>query len=230
MNLNDYETNYLPYEKAIKTDTRTFCQYYLSLFRTKHLLVFSFYTKNGHNLKIIKIFLFFFSFIIHFTVNALFFNDSTMHQIYEDEGTFNFVYNLPQIIYSAIISGVINGLIKFLALSEKNIIELKNIEKIENLNNSIKELFHTLKIKFTFFFIISFIILSTFGYYIICFCGVYINTQIHLIKDTVFSFTTSLIYPFGIYLLPAIFRSIALKDRKEKSKICFNFYRILQFL
>ena len=230
MNLNDNEMNSLPYEEAIKIDKRTFCEFYFSLFRTNHILVFSFYTKNDHNSRIIKIFLFFFSFIIHFTVNALFFNDSTMHQIYVDEGTFNFIYNLPQIIYSAIISGAIRALINFLALSEKNIIALKRIKKIENLDNSVKELFLTLKIKFTFYFIISFIILTAFGYYIISFCGIYINTQIHLIKDTVFSFITSLIYPFGLYLLPAIFRIIALGDRKGNRKVCFIFYKILQFL
>ena len=40
-------------------------------------------------------------------MNAIFFNDETMHKIYEDEGSFNLIYNLPQIIYSSIISGVL---------------------------------------------------------------------------------------------------------------------------
>ena len=38
------------------------------------------------NSKIIKLCLFLFSFTLYFTVNALFFNDTTMHKIYDDQG------------------------------------------------------------------------------------------------------------------------------------------------
>ena len=53
------------------------------------------------------------------------------------------------------------------------------------------------------FFIISFIILVFFWFYEICFCGVYVNTQLHLIKDSVISFGLSLVYPFSIYFTPS---------------------------
>ena len=39
---NDYEMNNLPYEEAIKIDKRTYWEYYLSLIKTKELLIFSF--------------------------------------------------------------------------------------------------------------------------------------------------------------------------------------------
>ena len=107
-----------------------------------------------------------------------------MHQIYEDEGSFNFIYQIPQIIYSSLISGIIDIIIKYLSLSEKNIIEIKNQKSKEEVTTKKKEIFRILKIKFALFFIISFLLLLFFMYYIICFCGVYINTQIHLIKDT----------------------------------------------
>ena len=107
---NDQELNSLKYKEAITNDKRTYVQYYLSLLRASHLLIFSFYQNDrDYNSRIIKIFLFFFFFCVHFTVNALFFNDSTMHKIYIDEGSFNFIYQIPQIIYSALISGVIKG-------------------------------------------------------------------------------------------------------------------------
>ena len=47
----------------------------------------------------IKICLLFFNFALNFTINALFFTDETMHKIIEDEGIFNFVYNLPITIF-----------------------------------------------------------------------------------------------------------------------------------
>ena len=106
--LNDKELNLLIYKSEILFDKRTFTQYYFSLLRTGHLFIFSFYcNKKDYNVQIIKIFLFFFFFDVHFVVNALFFNDNTMHQIYEDEGSFNFIYQIPQIIYSSLISGII---------------------------------------------------------------------------------------------------------------------------
>ena len=98
-NNSDYELNELSYESAVKIDKRTFFQYYLSLLRIKHLLFFSFYPSFDYNSQILKIFLFFFDFALSFMVNALFFNDDTMHKIYEDKGTFNIIYNIPQIFF-----------------------------------------------------------------------------------------------------------------------------------
>ena len=71
------------------------------------VMIFTFYTSDDYNSKIIKISLFLFSFSIYFTINALFFNDSTMHNIYEAKGSYNFIYQIPIILYSTIISGII---------------------------------------------------------------------------------------------------------------------------
>ena len=104
---NDYEINTLIYNKALLYDKRTYIEYYFSLLRIKHLIIFTFY-----NSTIIKICLLFFSFALYYTVNALFFTDSTMHKIYEDEGMFNIIYQIPQILYSSLISSAINSFYK----------------------------------------------------------------------------------------------------------------------
>ena len=225
---NDRELNSLSYKKALKIDKRTYIQYYLSLLKTNHLFLFTFINKTDHNSRIIKILLFFFYFSVHFTVNALFFNDKTMHKILEDEGKYNFIYQIPQIIYSSLISIFINAFVKFFALSERSILKLKNRKKNNNFESKKKRLFFILKIKFALFFVISFIFLLVFSYYVICFCGVYINTQTHLIKDSVISFGISLLYPFGIYLLPGIFRIFALKNKKKDRSIIYKISKILQ--
>ena len=72
MELDDEELNNLSYELALKKENRTFCQYYISLIRTKHLLIFSFFNKRDYNSRIIKIDLFVIGFAIYYTVNALF--------------------------------------------------------------------------------------------------------------------------------------------------------------
>ena len=117
MAFDDEELNSLTYDLAMKYDHRTYCEYYSSLIKTKHNLVFSFCYSNDYNSRIIKIDLFFIGFATYFSVNALFFNDDTMHKIYEDRGSFNFIYQLPQILYSSIISGILNALLKLLTLT-----------------------------------------------------------------------------------------------------------------
>ena len=111
-NYNDFELNTLNYKEALEIDKRTYFQYYISLLKTKHVFIFTFITRNDYNSFVIKICLFFFGFALYLTVNVLFFTDSTMHKIYEDKGKFNFVYQIPQIIYSTIISSIINFIIR----------------------------------------------------------------------------------------------------------------------
>ena len=185
----DFELNDLNYEKAIKIDNRKFSEYYISLVRTKHLLFYSFWPSFDYNSQIIKIYLFFFNFSLNLTVNALFFNDESMHKIYIEQGSFNFIYNIPQILYSAIISGFISGLISFLSQTSQNIIKLKQEAVKENALVKRDKTIKIIKIKYSLFFIINLIIIIIFCFYLACFCAVYKNTQIHLIKDTLICFS-----------------------------------------
>ena len=64
---------------------------------------------------------------MHYTINALFFNDSNMHQIYEDKGKYNISYQLPKILISSISSIVILRIMLItLILTDKNILQVKN--------------------------------------------------------------------------------------------------------
>ena len=224
---NDLELNILDYEEALKKDKRTFMDYYFSLLLTNHLLLFPF-LKNDYNSFIIKLDFFFFSFVLYFTVNALFFNDNTMHKIYEDEGSFNFIYQIPQIIYSSLISNILHTILKALSLSEKNILELKNEKDIKHLDKKSNDIVKYLSMKFRLYFILSSALLLFFWYYLSCFCAIYKNTQIHLIKDTVISFGLSLIYPLFLCLVPGIFRIPSLK--RKNNECMYKFSKAIQML
>ena len=163
-------------------------------------------------------------------MNALFFNDNTMHKIYEDKGKFQFIYQLPQIICSSIISIIFNTLLKLLALSEIDILILKSKKENKDINKKEEDLNKKLQIKFMLYFIISTILLLLFWYYLSMFCAIYKNTQLHLIKDTLISFGLSLIYPFGIYLLPGFFRIPSLSDKKGNRKYLYAISKILQMI
>ena len=229
-NLNDEELNSLEYTIALKIDKRTYFQYYWSLLKKKHLILFTFYPNNDYNLPSIKIFLFLVSFSLYFTINGFFFNDDTMHKINEDHGNFNLLFQLPQIFYSSIISAVINIILRQLSLSEKNILALK---KEQNYNKTLqysKGIKNCLANKFIIFFILSYLLLMFFWYFIACFCGVYVNTQIILIKDTLISFCLSMVYPFGLNLIPGFFRIPALRAAKNDKNFIYKISLIIALI
>ena len=187
----EFELNSLHYEEALKLDHRSYFEYYISLLKYNHPKLFSFAPFDDYNSKIIKKFLFFFSLYLDFTINALFFTDDTMHKIYEDKGKFNLLYQIPQIIYSTLISKIFDTIIKNLALSKDNITEVKK---------------HKVKIDL----------------------NIYINTQTHLIKDSMISLILSLLIPFVLYLFPGIFRIAALRVVKPTRKILYNLSLLLE--
>ena len=90
--LNDDELNDLDYEKAIELDKRSYFQYYFSLLKKKHLILFAFIPTNDYNLTAIKISLLLLSFSLYFTINGFFFSDETMNKINEDKGEFNIFF------------------------------------------------------------------------------------------------------------------------------------------
>ena len=219
--------NNLDYKDALKYDKRSYLEYYLSLIKQKQLIIFTFYTYNDYNAKILKISLFFFFLALYITVNALFFNDSTMHKIYVDKGKFDFIYNIPKILYSSIISTVINTIISNLSLTQKNVLKLRKDK--DEMKVKMKKIAKCLNIKFIILFISKFLFLLFFWYYISCFCSVYKNTQIYLFKDTLMSFGLSLLYPFGLSLIPGTIRIPSLRTENEL-ELAYKFSKILQLI
>ena len=224
---NDLELNSLNYVEALKLDKRKYCEYYLSLLRTKHILIFTFFQYKDYNSNTIKIYLFFFTFTINYVVSAMFYSDSTMHKIYVDDGYFDFTYQLPQMIYSFLISSILKSLLNILGTYESNILSIK--KEIISDEKMRKELFK-IKLKIILFFVITYTLLFFFWIYLGCFCAVYKNTQLHLFYDVISSFGISFIIPMFIYLLPGIFRIPSLKDKKGNRYLLFSFSKLLQYL
>ena len=224
---NDYELNFLFFKYALNYDKRTLLQYYISLLISKQPLIFSFYPYNDYNIIIVKIDLFFLTFSIHYFINALFFNESAIHKIYEEEGIYNIGYFFPSILYSFIISHILYISIKYLFLSERNISQINkenNEEKAKEISEKVKKV---LVIKYIFFYVLSFIFLIFLWYYLSSFSAVYKNTQIFLIKNCLICFFISLLFPFFINVFPSIFRNYSLKKRKE---CIYKFSIVLQYI
>ena len=159
-------------------------------------------------------------------VNALFFNDSMMHKIFESKNELNFLYMIPYILYSTIISNIIICITNSLSLSEKNLLEFKQERNKDNLKAKTIIVIKILIIKYIIFFIISILFLIFFWYYLSCFCAVFTNTQIYLIKNTLISILISVIYHIIICLFPCLFRICALKG--VSGKLLYNISQYIQ--
>ena len=175
-----------------------------------------------------KLIYFFIGFTIEYTLNALFYDDDTMHKIYESKGDFDLDTQLPIAIYSTLISIILNYPLNFLALSNDAIINFKQNSTKNMIMEKTKVLNNNLLSKFVIYFIISFLLLLFFWYYLSMFGVIYKNTQIHLLKDTLISFGLSLIIPFIFYLLPGLFRIPSLSSENKKRECLYNFSKFLQ--
>ena len=216
VNFNDFEMNSFTYQEALKYDKREYIQYYKSLLKTKHPIIFGFVPINDYNTMIIKVCLFFLSFCIYYAINAVFITDSTIHKLFEDGGSYNLVYSLPQIIYSFAIAHIITIILKFAFLSERNIIQIKKEDSLDSAKSLVDKVKRTLIIKYIIFFVAGIIFLIFFWYYLSSFGAVFQNSQIYLVKKTLMSFLISLIYPFVINLLPGFLRMPSLKNNSKE--------------
>ncbi len=81
MKYTDYELNSMTFKNALAYDKRSYIQYYLSLLRTKHILISAIMPSYDYNSRISKIYLFLFSFALYYCINALFFINNTVHDI-----------------------------------------------------------------------------------------------------------------------------------------------------
>ena len=181
-------------------------------------------------MKIVKIDLFLFNFALFYLINALFFNDDTMHKIYKNKGDLDIIGQLPNIIYSFIISTFFSYILEMLALTEGIILQLKKIRWKKEMKRKIIIINNRIKLKFLLYFIISTIFLMLFWYYLSIFCAIYVNTQLHLIKDSILSFILSFFEPLGTYLIPGLFRIPALSNKYNNRYILYKFSKLLQTL
>ena len=205
-------------------------RYYCDLIRTKHLIISTFVPIDDYNLVSVKISSFLLQFSLHISINALFFTDKTMHLIYTSNGKMDLKYQIPQIIYSSLISTFVNAIIRLLSISETNILLIKREKTLEMSNKIAEDEKFKVKIKLIFFFIVSFILSAFFWYFLSCFCAVYKNTQKLLVKDSLFCFCISMLYPFGLNLLPGCFRIPALRAKNRDKKSLYKFSYALSFI
>jgi len=227
-NINDYELNTLPYKEALLYDKRDILGIYFSILRKNHPLLFSFIPNGDYNTMVIKLDIFILKFGICSAINALFFTESTIHKIYADKGSYKLGFYLPKIILSFLFTHIIIIILKYIFLSERNILNVKKKQTYDEANNEADKAKRCLIIKYIIFYITGTAFLVLFWFYLSSFCAVYQNTQIFLIINTFISLGISFLYPCIINFLPSILRKISLNN--TNNECMYKTSKVLQII
>ena len=154
-------------------------------------------------------------------LNVFFFSDDSMHKLFLNYGKYDFIQQIPQITYSTIISQIIEVFLCFLSLTDNYIYQIKSYF-LRGKAYKIPKIIKIIKIKLIFFYVFTFIFFVIYWYIISVFCGVYRNTQITFIKDSIISFSICLIYPFIFYFISASLRVYSLRNPNKNLKYLYK--------
>ena len=223
---NDYELNHMNYNEALLYDKRTYFQYYLSLIKTGNQLYFTFILKTDYNPILLKATIFVLSFSLLFLFNTLLFGEVSII----NKKNYSISYQMPQIIYSVILSAILTGITKYFVLPEENIAELRYVKVKEMLNAQIIKFKNKTSCKHILYFLVDFILLLFIWFYVSLFCAVYRNTQNFLIEIVFISLAFYLLYPFVLAIAPICLRIPSLKSEKRNKQCFFKLSKIIAAL
>ena len=222
--LTDYELNDLDYEEALELDNRNFLKIYWYLLKREHIILFTFFNWNDYNFFSIKLSKLFLSICSDMAFNVFFFSDESMHKTYETGGEHDWVGQLAQMVYSTIISQILQIFVNYLTMTDIHYYQLKELKKNNNINGKeALSVIKCIKIKIIAYFSSTFLMFLFFWYSCSAFCAVYANTQGIFIADSYTSFLMELLYPFVLYLAPTALRILSLKVKEKKNlKILYS--------
>ena len=216
--------------EVIKKDKRKFCNYFSDKIKSNMMIVNTFVEDEPLKPKPIKILLLILDVELYFVVNALFFNEEFVSDIFHSNKKENFLSFIPRCIdrciYITLVGVIINYLIEYFFIEEKIIKDILKREK-ENLTilkyeitQVIKNIFN----RFIYFTIISFIISLFSFYHISCFNNIYPHMTSEWIKSSIFIILIKQIIGILIIFIESIIRYISFRYKSEK------LYKISLFL
>ena len=203
-------------------EKRTCFDYFSQKIQKNQLIADTFYNNEILKPKPLKIILLIITIELYFVVNALFYNEEYLSELFnttKSESFFSFIpRRISQLIYTSTVSIIISYLIGFFCIEEEKIKRIfvrfnKEVLKVKyELTLIIKEL----EIKFKLFIIFS-LILSVFSFiYISCFNFVYPYIRIEWIKSSAFIFIVMQISNILLIITESCIRYLAKKFNSER--------------
>ena len=216
------EIDDMEYEDVIKRDERKFCQYFNDKLKINQILLNTFFTKEHLRPRTIKIILFILDIDLYLFVNALFFNEDYISEVFnstKEEKFFTFVpRSYSRFFYTTLVGIIVNYIIDFFFIEEKKIkgIFKREKENLFSLKFEISKICKMIKKRYILFIILSFIIISFTLFFILCFNKVYPHMRDEWIKSSIIIIIIMQILSILECLLETILRFISFKCKSEK--------------
>ena len=157
----------------------------------KQIFINTFFNDDPFRPFSIKFILLILNIIMYIVVNALFYGEEAISEIYHIEGDDPFFGFFPRsitrFIYSAIVGVIIGLIIDCFFIEEKKMkkILIREKDNIINMKNEILKLNKKIKNRYIGFIIFVIILLFLFWIYLLCFNYVYPHTQYEWIKSSI---------------------------------------------
>lgn len=208
--------NKLDFVTATLTDKRPFHDILIIRVKRFHP-IYNCFVEEMNKIRNISIAFFILRISTDLTFNAFFYSDSYISNVYH-EG-YNFIYEIPKVLLSSLMSIVISFFLQLLETDLHN--EEDNTKGKENK----KELVNKVKRKNIVIFVIIFMLIFLCWYFITAFCGVYQNSQYNWLYGALTSFGITLFIPFFVAILCSFLRKVSFL---YKIKVFFHLERFIE--
>ena len=223
--INEYLNNSFDendFGDVLDKENRSFNNYFCEKFKNNQIIINTFFIIDVFKPRTFKIILFTITIELYFVINALFYNEEYLSELFnsnEPEQFFSFVRRrIPEFVYTSAVSIIITYLIDFFSVEEEKIrrIFIRFRKDEIKLKYELILIFKTIKIRFISFFIFSLILSLVLIVYISCFNIVYPNIRIEWIKSSIFIFIVMQILNFILTFIECCLRYIAIYCNSEK--------------
>ena len=217
------ETGYeeMDYDDAIRKDKRKFCECYKEKIMDNQIIVNLLCSYEPIRPKSIKIIFLILQIDLYFFINGLFYNEEYISNIYhlEKDTIFTMAERFfENLIYAALAGIITNYIIEFFFIEESKIKKIFKLNKdnILDFKIQINKIFKSIKRRYVFFIIISFIISLITLVHISCFNIVYNHTMVEWLIFSLIIIVSIQIGTFLICLVQTALRCIGLRCKSEK--------------
>jgi hypothetical protein len=225
IDMNDYlktDIDDLEYEDAIRKDKRNFSQFLKEKLQVNQIILNTFITKEPLIPRTIKILLFILDVDLYLFVNALFFNEDYISEVFHStkkEEFFTFVpRSYSRFLYTTLVGVIVGYIMDFFFIEEKKLkrILIREKDNLFSLKYEISQMTRSITKRLFSFIILSFIITTFTLYYIFCLHSVYPHMRDEWIKSSIIIILIMEFISILKCLLETILRSISFKCKSEK--------------
>ena len=228
--LNDGEINELDYDNSFAHDKRKFMRIYFSFIKYNLLIYFSFLTYEDFNTSFAKMALFTNYLILYLTFCTFFFNNNSIHNIYENEGKYKIGYHFLRVLGAFVLSLIFIKLIKlWITFYRRRSLKMKLMKRYTDSKNEILRMIETYNTYMKIYFAISIIIIIFFCYYVSVVGAVYRYSQKYLIVNWIVCIAFHFVFSLVLNFIPTILRYLSLKENNDSKRSMYNASKILSY-